>query len=421
MIGARLFIIAAFAATGLAGCDNKPVGGGAPPPPSVTVSHPLQKTITEWDEYTGRFEAVETVEVRARVSGFIDSIHFKDGQIVKQGDLLFIIDQRPYQLAVEQAKADRRARAGQARDRHARRASARRRSCATRPYRARIRHAEIDAARRRGAGRVGRSRARSRPQLNLEWTEVRAPIAGRISDQARRCRQSDHRRPDRRDAADRRSCRSTPSISCSTAARRTSSATCASPRPGARPSSRDAQNPVAVRLADETEFKHQGRMDFVDNVRQSQDRHHPRPRHLRQQGRPADAGLLRPVAAVRRRARRAAHPRQRDRRPTRRARSSSRSPTTARSAPSGSSSARSSMACASSARASRRPTASSSTVCSAPVRDRRSRPRTARSKPPRNSVSARRALRRWGDGARPCDFLISSSTGRSSPASSRSS
>ena len=91
MIGARLFIIAAFAAPVLAGCDNKPVAGGAPPPPPVTVSKPIQKKITEWDEYTGRFEALATVEVRARVSGFIDSIHFRDGEIVQQGALLFII------------------------------------------------------------------------------------------------------------------------------------------------------------------------------------------------------------------------------------------------------------------------------------------------------------------------------------------
>ena len=90
----------------LTGCDSKPPEAAGPPPPPVTVARPLQKKITEWDEYTGRFMAVETVEVRARVSGFIDSIHFKDGQIVKQGDLLFVIDPRPYQLAVEQAKAD---------------------------------------------------------------------------------------------------------------------------------------------------------------------------------------------------------------------------------------------------------------------------------------------------------------------------
>src|SRR5215813_3170945 len=90
----------------LASCsDSKPVAASAPPPP-VTVAHPLQKTITEWDEYTGRFVAVEQVEVRARVSGFIDTVHFNEGQLVKQGDLLFVIDPRPYRLAVEQAQAD---------------------------------------------------------------------------------------------------------------------------------------------------------------------------------------------------------------------------------------------------------------------------------------------------------------------------
>jgi multidrug efflux system membrane fusion protein len=106
MVRATLFIAALLCATVLAGCDNKPAAGGPPPPPPVTVSKPLQKQITEWDEYTGRFEALATVDVRARVSGFIDSIHFNDGQIVKQGDLLFVIDPRPYRLAVEQGKAD---------------------------------------------------------------------------------------------------------------------------------------------------------------------------------------------------------------------------------------------------------------------------------------------------------------------------
>src|SRR6266849_9549463 len=95
-----------FTAHVLAGCDGKPAAGAAPSPPAVTVARPLQKKITEWDEYTGRFIAVETVEVRARVSGFIDAIHFKDGQIVKQGDLLFVIDPRPYKIAVEQSTAD---------------------------------------------------------------------------------------------------------------------------------------------------------------------------------------------------------------------------------------------------------------------------------------------------------------------------
>src|SRR5262245_20864352 len=94
------------ASIALSGCDNKPAASAAPPPPSVTTAQPVHKTITEWDEYTGRFTAVETVEIRARVSGFIDSVHFKEGQIVKAGDLLFVIDPRPYRNAVEQAKAD---------------------------------------------------------------------------------------------------------------------------------------------------------------------------------------------------------------------------------------------------------------------------------------------------------------------------
>src|ERR1700712_6039348 len=95
-----------LAAQSLAACGEKQAAGGTPPPPAVTVSKPIHKPVAEWDEYTGRFTALETVEVRARVSGFIDSVHFKDGQVVKKDDLLFVIDQRPYQIAVEQAKGD---------------------------------------------------------------------------------------------------------------------------------------------------------------------------------------------------------------------------------------------------------------------------------------------------------------------------
>ncbi len=69
----------------------------AAPSPRVTVARPITKTIDVWDEYTGRFEALKQVEVRARVSGTLDKINFADGQLVKEGDLLFIIDPRPYQ------------------------------------------------------------------------------------------------------------------------------------------------------------------------------------------------------------------------------------------------------------------------------------------------------------------------------------
>jgi multidrug efflux system membrane fusion protein len=75
-------------------------------PPIVAVSQPIERAIVEWDEYTGRFDAVETVEIRARVSGHLTEVLFKDGQRVKQGDLLFVIDRRPFERALEQAQAE---------------------------------------------------------------------------------------------------------------------------------------------------------------------------------------------------------------------------------------------------------------------------------------------------------------------------
>ncbi len=78
----------------------------AAPPPGVTTSQPVVSEIVEWDEYTGRFEAVASVEVRARVSGYVDKIAFVDGQPVKKGDLLFVIDPRPFERAVAQAQAE---------------------------------------------------------------------------------------------------------------------------------------------------------------------------------------------------------------------------------------------------------------------------------------------------------------------------
>jgi RND family efflux transporter MFP subunit len=74
--------------------------------PAVVVSQPLARDIIDWDEYTGRFDAVETVEVRARVSGYLTGVHFTDGQTVSQGDLLFVIDPRPFERTLEQAKAE---------------------------------------------------------------------------------------------------------------------------------------------------------------------------------------------------------------------------------------------------------------------------------------------------------------------------
>ncbi len=76
-----------------------------PPPPAVSVANPLEKEVVEWDEYTGRFDAVDTVEVRARISGFLNEVKFTDGAIVKKGDLLFVIDPRPFQRVLDKDRA----------------------------------------------------------------------------------------------------------------------------------------------------------------------------------------------------------------------------------------------------------------------------------------------------------------------------
>jgi len=93
------------AAALLSGC-GKSGEAGPPPPPQVSVATVLEKRVKDWDEFTGRFQAVETVEIRPRVSGYIDRVAFKEGGLVKSGDLLFVIDPRPYQAEYDRAAAD---------------------------------------------------------------------------------------------------------------------------------------------------------------------------------------------------------------------------------------------------------------------------------------------------------------------------
>ena len=89
----------------LAPGSTKPKGPSPPPPPELTVSQPVARDVIEWDEYLGRFDAVEEVEVPARVSGYLTKVNFTDGQIVNAGDLLFTIDPRPFERGLEKAKA----------------------------------------------------------------------------------------------------------------------------------------------------------------------------------------------------------------------------------------------------------------------------------------------------------------------------
>ncbi|MGH8744676.1 MAG: biotin/lipoyl-binding protein, partial [Burkholderiales bacterium] len=100
--GARLTNLVSLAGCFIAilsGCDssgNAKTANQAPPAPIVTIAQPIAKDVVEWDEYAGRLEAVQTVEVRSRVNGYISQVNFKDGAKVKKGDLLYVIDPRPY-------------------------------------------------------------------------------------------------------------------------------------------------------------------------------------------------------------------------------------------------------------------------------------------------------------------------------------
>jgi RND family efflux transporter MFP subunit len=253
----------AFAAL-LAGCGESQKAA-APPDPAVTVAHPTRRTVVDQDEYVGRFVAVDSVEIRARVSGYLDRVHFTDGQMVKAGDLLFTVDKRPFQTALDQAKAN----LAQAR--------------------ANLAFAEADLARgaqlvrdktiteqtfdqRTQAKRVAEASVAAQEAavrqagLDMEFTELRAPVDGRIGD--RRVSQGNL-------------------VTGGTGGNTTMLANIVSLDPirfefsldeasyiryermsksGQDMTSREGSALVSLRLIDEPDYQHQGRIDFVDNV-----------------------------------------------------------------------------------------------------------------------------------------------------------
>ena len=164
----------------LTACQQQPAATPPPPPPKVTVSQPVVRDVIEWDEYTGRLEAVESVEVRARVSGYLQSIHFTDGAIVKKGALLFVIDPRPYQAELNRAKAALE----QAIARYERTQKDFARAQQLVKSRA-MSQEEVDtraADQREAEEAVQAARAAvEAARLNVEFTQVKAPISGRIS------------------------------------------------------------------------------------------------------------------------------------------------------------------------------------------------------------------------------------------------
>jgi RND family efflux transporter MFP subunit len=172
-------LILAAAALGVA--NSEPEAVAAPPPPVVTVAAPLVRQVSEWDEYIGRFEASRTVEVRPRVAGAVTAVHFTDGAFVRQGQLLFTIDPRPFSAALAEARAGLAsaeielalARADLGRANRLLDIDGVSRSDIDR-LNARVRSAEAA---------LGAAQARIRARaLDVEFTRVRAPISGRISD-----------------------------------------------------------------------------------------------------------------------------------------------------------------------------------------------------------------------------------------------
>ena len=238
-------------------------GGGAPagpPPAGVGVAEVLVEPVVEWDDFTGRIQAVNTVEIKPRIAGYLDAVHFEEGAVVEAGDLLISIDDREYKAAADSQRAavvraeTRVVLARQDLERAQTLADARAVSAEELERRdGELRQAEADLA----AARAALTAA----ELNLEFTQIRAPISGRIGE-----------------ALVRAGNLVSPELTVLT--------TLVSIDPihvvfegdeniylkyqaqanaGERPSSRDTPNPVQVGLASSTDFPFQGYMDFVDN------------------------------------------------------------------------------------------------------------------------------------------------------------
>ena len=149
-------------------------------PPVVTVSQPIQRELVEWDEFTGQFAAKEYVEIRARVSGYLTEMHFEDGQTVKQGDLLFVIDPRPYEATLAAARAQlaqANAQVDLATQQLNRSAELRKKDFEPASnYDQRVSDLKVGAAATESAKAAIRS-----AELNVEFTRITAPLGGRIS------------------------------------------------------------------------------------------------------------------------------------------------------------------------------------------------------------------------------------------------
>ncbi len=242
-------LLAALSALLVAACQDAGVAAPPMPTPEVTVATPAKRQITDWDEYIGRFQAIERVEVRARVSGYLESINFDDGQIVSEGDVLFVVDPRPFKIDLDRARAQYELAVKE----YARAVDLRKKRA--------IAQEVLD---RRAQERSVTKAALDEAELNLEFTEVKSPINGRVS----------------RSAVDVGNLITGGSADASLL----TTVVSLDPihfyfqgsesdllryirldRAGERPRSSTNANPLHVRLQDEDNYDHRGHMDFVDN------------------------------------------------------------------------------------------------------------------------------------------------------------
>ena len=257
--GLRALVLAG--ALALAGCDDSNgQGATAAPPPEVTVAKPRVQKLVEWTEFTGRFEAVDWVDVRARVSGYVSTIDFQDGQIVDKGESLFLIDPRPFEAALARARADLASAQAQLQlaniqfDRVAKLAGS--------PAFAQTNYDQRLQERQAAEASLGAAQAAvEQAKLNLDYTQISAPVGGRISD----------RRVDIGNLVTETTLLTTivsqsPIYFVFDMSEADFLAYQRAVLAGELPSTLDHSTIVNVKLVDEEDWSRRGRMNFVDNV-----------------------------------------------------------------------------------------------------------------------------------------------------------